>query len=35
MLSVLTIRGEEIAAENLYFDQMEFLTQLGLAPVRA
>lgn len=26
------VRGDEIASEHLYFDQVEFLTQLGVMP---
>jgi predicted ester cyclase len=26
------VRGDEIVSEHLYFDQLELLTQLGLAP---
>jgi steroid delta-isomerase-like uncharacterized protein len=29
--AVYEVRGEEIASEHLYFDQNEFMTQLGLA----
>jgi predicted ester cyclase len=25
-------RGDELVSEHLYFDQMELMTQLGLAP---
>jgi hypothetical protein len=28
-------RGDELVSEHLYFDQVEFLTQLGLAPAVA
>ena len=30
-MSLYEVRGESIAAEHLYFDQSEFMTQLGLA----
>ena len=26
------VRGDELVSEHLYFDQLELLTQLGLAP---
>ena|ERR1700712_594184 len=29
------VRGEELASEHLYFDQVELLGQLGLLPVHA
>ena len=29
--SIYQVRGEELLAEHLYFDQNEFMTQLGLA----
>jgi predicted ester cyclase len=30
-MALYEVRGEEIATEHLYFDQSEFMTQLGLA----
>jgi hypothetical protein len=34
-MGMYEIAGKEIASEHLYFDQMEFMMQLGLAPAPA
>lgn len=34
-VDVFEVRGDEVVAERLYFDQVELLTQLGLMPAPA
>jgi predicted ester cyclase len=34
-MAMYEARGDELVSEHLYFDQNEFLTQLGLAPAPA
>lgn len=31
-VDLLRLEGDKVAAEHLYFDQLEFMTQLGLVP---
>jgi predicted ester cyclase len=34
-MSMYEVRGDEVAAEHLYFDQAELMAQLGVAPATA